>query len=529
MHMSGYNIATFNSRRSPVFARNGVVATAHPLATAAGLRALQDGGNAVDAAIAACAVLAVAEPHQMGLGGDLFALVHEKRGGRTYALNASGPAPAAANLADYRARGWTAIPQHSPLAWTVPGMVGGWDKLASRFGSIPLPRLLEPAIGYAKHGLAIPPVDASYWEKHRDLLMADAGCRECLLVDGRLPRAGDVLVQPVLARTLNAIAEGGSEAFYKGDPAAGIVRFSREAGGLIEAADLAAFSAEWQEPIGYDYRGHRILECPPNGQGLAALLALRNVADLPIGDVARGSADCLHWLIEATKHAMAEAGRIVCDPRHLPVDVEGMLAAAAPRIGKMAHLPGEKPAPRADTIYLATADREGNAVSLIASVYGDFGSGYLNPYGGFILQNRGSGFSLDPGHPNCLAPGKRPYHTIIPAMAMKDGAPAFVFGMTGGFLQPQGHLQLVTSLLDHGLDVQSAIDLPRFWWEGKRRVAVEDGFDEDVYRELARRGHEILRKPGHQGFGGAYIIRFAGDGVIEAGAEPRQDGFAAGW
>jgi len=529
MHMNSYNIATFNSRRSPVFARNGMVATAHPLATAAGLRALQDGGNAVDAAIAACAVLTVAEPHQMGLGGDLFALVHEKKTGRTHALNASGPAPAAANLADYRARGWTTIPQHSPLAWTVPGMVDGWDKLASRLGTMPLSRLLDAAIGYAEGGFAVPPVDASYWAKHSDVLMADAGCRQCLLIDGRLPKAGDVLVQPMLARTLRQIAEGGAEAFYRGEPAAGIVRFSRDVGGLIEAGDLSGFSAEWQEPIGFDYRGHRILECPPNGQGIAALLALRNVAGLALGSVPRDSPDCLHWLIEATKYAMAEAGRVVCDPRHLPLDVEAMLAVSAPAIGEKAHLPGEPPAPPADTIYLATADREGNAVSLIASVYGDFGSGFLNPYGGFILQNRGSGFSLDPDHPNCLAPGKRPYHTIIPAMAMKDGAPAFVFGMTGGFLQPQGHLQLVASLLDHGMDVQSAIDLPRFWWEGERRVAVEDGFGEAVYRELARRGHEIVRKPGHQGFGGAYIIRFNANGVIEAGAEPRQDGFAAGW
>jgi gamma-glutamyltranspeptidase / glutathione hydrolase len=525
-----HNIQKFNSRRSTVFARNGMVATAHPLASSTALLILREGGNAIDAAVAAASVLAVTQPHQTGLGGDLFAIVFERKSNRAFALNASGTAPAAIRLEDFQAAGRSSIPQHSPLAWTVPGCVDGWCLLLERFGTMPMAKVLEPAIGYAENGFPVAPVDAEYWVRHEEVLRSDEGCRACLLLEDRLPAPGEVLVQPTLASTLRLVAEGGRDAFYRGPVASAIDRFSRRAGGVLAAADLAGFSAEWQDPLAYGYKGHTVLQCPPNGQGLAALLALRNVRDAEFSAVPRDAAECIHWLVEATKSAMTEAAAVVCDPLYLRSDPLELLAGEPPAIAAGAQVPESRPPSPSDTVFLAVADSHGNAISFISSVYGDFGSGYCIPDLGFILQNRGSGFSLDPDHPNCVAPGKRPYHTIIPGMTLKDGSPSLVFGVTGGFLQPQGHLQLLVNLLDYGMDIQSAVDFPRFWWEGGLRVVLEDGFTEDVYEELARRGHEVVRRPGHFGFGGAQIIQFLDSSDVIAGAsEPRQDGLAIGW
>ena len=505
-----------------------MVASAHPLASLAGMRMLLDGGTAADAAVAAAAVLGVVEPYQTGLGGDAFALLYGASDRRVRALNASGPAPAAATLDAYRARGFDSIPRHSPLAWTVPGCVDGWTQMLETAGRFTLAKVLEPAIGYAEDGFAIAPCDARSWSLSEERLRADGEAARTLLIDGRAPRAGDVVVQPDLARTLRLLAAGGRDAFYEGEIAERFVAYAQSRGGLLAARDLAAYRAEWQEPIGVDYRGFRVLECPPNGQGLAALVALRILAEIDLPRHPRDSARCLHLLIEATKQGMVDATQHVADPRFAPVPVDALLMHSSRAIGELASAPEAAAWGRSDTVYLAATDAEGNAVSFINSVFDDFGSGHVAKGLGFAMQNRGAGFSLDPSHPNCLAPGKRPFHTIIPGMIMDGDALHAAFGVTGGLMQPQGHVQLVVNLLDYGLDVQSAVDEPRFWWEEGRRVVIEEGVPDATCETLAQWGHEIVRRE-HRGMGGAQIIAALPDHVFVAGSEPRQDGCAIAW
>ena len=505
-----------------------MVASAHPLASLAGMRMLLDGGTAADAAIAAAAVLGVVEPYQTGLGGDAFALLFSARDRNVRALNASGPAPAAATLDAYRARGLESVPRDSPLAWTVPGCVDGWAQMLETAGRFTLAKVLEPAIEYAEGGFAVAPCDARSWSQSEERLRADAEAARTLLIDGRAPRAGDVLVQPDLARTLRSLAAGGRDAFYAGEIAERLVAYAQSRGGLLAARDLASYRAEWQEPIGVDYRGFRVLECPPNGQGLAALVALRILSQTDLPRHPRDSAQCLHLLIEATKHGMVDVARHVADPRFAKIPVDAMLADAGRVIGGQASAPKAAAWGRSDTVYLATADADGNAVSFINSVFDDFGSGHVAEGLGFAMQNRGAGFSLDATHPNCLAPGKRPFHTIIPGMILDGDALHAAFGVTGGLMQPQGHVQLVVNLLDYGLDVQSAVDESRFWWEEGRRVVIEDGVPEATCKTLAQRGHEIVRRE-HRGMGGGQIIRMLPDHVFVAGSEPRQDGCAIAW
>jgi gamma-glutamyltranspeptidase/glutathione hydrolase len=523
-----YNTTRFNSRRSPVFGRRGMVSSSHPLAALAGMRMLLDGGTAVDAAVAAAAVLGVVEPYQTGLGGDAFALIYSARERRVRALNASGPAPAAASLDAYRARGLAAIPHHSALAWTVPGCVDGWAQMLETAGRFTLAKVLEPAIEYAEEGFAVTPCDARSWGSSEERLRADAEAARTLLIDGCAPRAGEVLVQRDLARTLRVLAAGGRDAFYEGEIAERLVAYAQRKGGLLAASDLASYRAEWQDPIGVDYRGLRVLECPPNGQGLAALVALSILSETELRQHPRDSAQCLHLLIEATKQGMVEATHHVADPRFAAVPVAALLETSGRSIGPEASAPAAAAWGRSDTVYLATADADGNAVSFINSVFDDFGSGHVAESLGFVMQNRGAGFSLDPAHPNRLAPGKRPFHTIIPGMIMDGDAFHAAFGVTGGLMQPQGHVQLVANLLDYGLDVQSAVDEPRFWWEEGRRVVIEQGVPDATCETLARWGHEIVRRE-HRGMGGAQIIGTLPDGVYVAGSEPRQDGCAIAW
>jgi len=523
-----YNTLAFNSRRSPVFARRGVVASAQPLASLAGMRMLLEGGNAVDAAVAAAAVLGVVEPYQTGLGGDAFALIYTAHDRRVRALNASGPAPAAARLDDFRARGLDAVPRRSPLAWTVPGCVDGWSQMLAAHGRFTLRETLCDAIAYAAEGFPVAPCDARSWKQSEDLLQRDPEAARTLLIDGRAPRPGDVVVQRDLARTLEHVAAGGRDAFYRGDVAERLVAYSRRVGGLLSLDDLASYRAQWQEPIGVDYRGYRVLECPPNGQGVAALLALAAIAPLDLQTYERDSPQCWHLLIEATKQAMITAGRHVADPRFAEVDVEALLARVRSPAGWTASNGDARASGRSDTVYLAVVDAEGNAVSFINSIYDDFGSGHVAAGLGFVMQNRGAGFTLDPRHPNALAPGKRPFHTIIPGMLMREGALDAVFGVSGGFMQPQGHLQLIANLVDYGLDVQSAIDMPRFWWEEGRRVIIETGVADATSDALAGFGHDIVIRE-HRAMGGAQIVRVLPDRVLVAGSEPRQDGCAIGW
>jgi len=535
MPIPAYNVTRFNSRRSPVFARRGMVAAAQPLATLAGIRMLLRGGNAVDAAVAAAAVLGVVEPFQTGLGGDAFALIYLAATREVKALNASGPAPAAARLEDYLARGLSQVPEHSPLAWTVPGCVDGWCQMLERYGRLSLGEVLEPAIQYAEEGFPVAPGDASSWQQSEALLRQYPESRRLLLVGDRAPRPGDVVVQRDLGRTLRLLAKGGRDEFYRGEIAGRLAAYSRKAGGLLTLDDLAAYRAEWQEPIGIEYRGLRVLECPPNGQGLAALIALRLVSDLDLRSMPRESPECIHVLIEAMKCGMIEAARHVADPRFATVPIDALLSDEFRGRNRPSLPPGQATEPTAsagrgsDTVYLAAVDPEGNAVSFINSVYSDFGSGLVPEGLGFLMQNRGVGFSLDPGHPNCLAPRKRPFHTIIPGLVLEGSALHTIFGVTGGFMQPQGHLQVLANLIDFDLDVQTAVDTPRFWWKEGRQVLVEDGLPQATYDRLAGWGHDVLRQ-GHRGIGGAQVIRVWPDRrVLAAGSEPRQDGCAIGF
>ena len=523
-----YNTQDFNSRRSPVFARRGMVASAQPLASLAGMRMLLDGGNAVDAAVAAAAVLGVVEPYQTGLGGDAFALIYTARDRRVRAMNASGPAPAAASVENFRARGLDAVPRQSPLAWTVPGCVDGWSQMLAAHGKFTLRETLRPAIEYAAEGFPVAPGDARSWKQSEQRLQRDAEAARTLLLDGRAPGAGEVVVQRDLARALQQVADGGRDAFYEGEIAERLVAFSEQAGGLLCLADLADYRAQWQEPIGLDYRGYRVLECPPNGQGLAALLALAAVAPVDFATFRRDSPECWHLLIEATKQAMLAAQAHVADPRFCDVPVARLLANAKPPQGWRASSPDARAFGRTDTVYLAVTDAEGNGVSFINSVYDDFGSGHVAAGLGFVMQNRGAGFSLDARHPNVLAPRKRPFHTIIPAMLLRGDALHAVFGVSGGFMQPQGHLQLLVNLLDYEQDVQTTLDTPRFWWEEGRRVIIEAGVPDATCAALAQWGHDIVRRE-HRMMGGGQIIRALGNDVWVAGSEPRQDGCAIGY
>ena len=530
-----YNVTRFNSRRSPVLARRGMVAASQPLATLAGIRMMLRGGNAVDAAVATAAVLGVVEPYQTGLGGDAFALIYLAATREAKALNASGPAPAAARLEDYLARGLTQVPEWSPLAWTVPGCVDGWCQMLQRYGRLSLPEVLEPAIQYAEEGFPVAPGGAFSWQLSEALLRQLPESRRLLLVDDRAPRPGEVVIQSDLARTLRLLANGGRDEFYRGEIAERVAAYSRKAGGLLTLDDLASYRAEWQEPIGIDYRGLRVLECPPNGQGLAALVALRLVSGLDLRSMPRESPECLHVLIESMKCGMVETARHVADPRFAPVPVDALLSEEFRRRHQPDLPPGRAAEPTtsagrgSDTVYLAAVDPEGNAVSFINSVYGDFGSGHVAEGLGFLMQNRGVGFSLDPGHPNRLAPRKRPYHTIIPGLLLDGDALHTVFGVTGGFMQPQGHLQVLVNLIDFDMDVQTAVDTPRFWWKEGRQVLVEDGLPPATYDRLAGWGHDVLRQ-GHRGMGGAQVIRVWPDRrVLAAGSEPRQDGCAIGF
>jgi gamma-glutamyltranspeptidase/glutathione hydrolase len=395
-------------------------------------------------------------------------------------------------------------------------------------GRFSLREVLQPAIEYAADGFPVAPGDARSWKQSESLLIRDAEAARVLLFDGRTPDAGDVVVQPDLARTLQQVAEGGRDAFYEGEIAERLVAYSQRTGGLLRRGDLAAYRAEWQEPIGFDYRGYRVLECPPNGQGLAALMALAAIAPIDLSAYRRDSPECWHLLIEATKQAMIAAQAHVADPRFADVPVTKLLTGVQRPSGWTASSPDARAWGRSDTVYLAATDAAGNAVSFINSVYDDFGSGHVAERLGFVMQNRGAGFSLDPRHPNALSPGKRPFHTIIPAMVLRDDVIHAVFGVSGGFMQPPGHLQLLVNLIDYGLDVQSAIDAPRFWWKEGRRVVIESGVSDATCARLSQWGHEIARCE-HRGMGGAQIIGLLENGVWVAGSEPRQDGCAIGY
>jgi len=524
----------FPSRRSVVMGFRGAVATSQPLAAQAGLRILMQGGNAADAAVATAAALNVVEPMSTGMGGDAFALIYWAKDRRVYALNASGRAPYAATLEEMRRRGLSEMPLRGILPVTVPGAAAGWADTVTRFGRLSLDRVLQPAIEYAEGGFPVSEGIARSWQASEGLLRADPAAAATYLPRGRAPRAGERHCSPDLAHSLRLLAEGGSDAFYRGPIARAIVAASQRYDGLFTLQDLADHTSTWVEPIHTDYRGYRVYECPPNGQGIAALIALNILSAYDLAAMGYDAADAMHVKMEAVKLGMTAAGRFVADPDQARVPVAGLLsrAYADERRGRITmeraiqRPDGDMPPASPDTVYLAAADGEGNAVSFINSLYMGFGSGIVAEGTGIALQNRGNLFSLDPDHPNCIAPHKRPYHTIIPCMVTHDGDLAICYGVMGGFMQPQGHVQVLSNIIDHGMNPQQALDAPRFFYQRDNAHLIETGLPEALYASLRERGHDLTLSTGG-GFGGGQVIMVHPEsGALMCGSEPRNDGCA---
>jgi gamma-glutamyltranspeptidase/glutathione hydrolase len=531
--------------RSVVMARNGIIATSQPLASAAGLRVLQQGGNAIDAAVTAAAVLSVVEPTMNGIGGDLFALVYDAKTKTIHGLNASGRAPAAATIEEFRRRNLTEIPYRGVLSVSVPGIVDGWNELLTKYGTIPLARAVEPAIGYARDGFAVSEIIAQQWKAEEKTLAQDPPAAATFLPDGHAPLPGDVFRNPRLAASLEQIARGGRDAFYKGPIAKAIAADMKRRNGLLAESDFAAHHSDWINPISTTYRGYEVLELPPNTQGVVTLEMLNILEGFDIKAMPHNSAAYLHLLVEAKRIAFADRAAWLGDA--VPPDVLKRLQSkeyAAERRReinldraaadyKPLSAPGsaparkEPPAARGDTIYMTVADRDGNIVSLIQSIFESFGAGIVAGETGITLHNRGSLFSLDPAHPNALAPGKRPFHTLIPAMVMKDGRPWLSFGVMGGDMQAQGHVQVLLNLIDFGMNVQEAGEAARFR-HSPAGLALESAFSAEARSGLESRGHHVITSSGV--FGGFQGILFdPKTGVMMGGSDPRKDGLAIGY
>lgn len=523
--------------RSMVISQQGVVATEHPLASQAAAMILARGGHAVDAAVAASAVMGVVAPMWTGIGGDLFAIVYDASRDQIHGLNASGWAPAALTIDALAARGVTRLSGIHTV--TVPGAVAGWAALRGRFGRKPLAELLEPAIAYAEDGFPVAELNAEVWAGAEEALRRDPNAARLYLPGGDAPRAGEVFRNPDLAWSYRRIAAEGADAFYTGEIARRMVSYSERLGGLMGEADLSEFSIEWMSPISTTYRGWTVYEMPPNGQGIAALIMLNLLERAPLAEWGHNSAEALHAMIEAKKLAYADMARYVADPKFADVPVEGMLSkpyAASratlidPQKAACEVFPGALvPSDGGDTIYLSVVDREGNMVSLIQSVYSTFGSGLVPDGTGFALHNRGALFTLDPAHPNALGGRKRPLHTIIPAF-MTRGDVRIAFGIMGGWNQSQAHAQFVANVADYEMNIQAALEAARFSKTsfGGCDVRMEVRVPEPVRAELMRRGHEIRVVGDFSGSmgGGQAVMRDFAAGVNYGASDPRKDGAA---
>ena len=527
----------YPSTRQPLFTTRGVVATSQPLAAQAGLAMLQQGGNAVDAAIATAMALTVVEPTSNGIGSDLFALVWD--GTKLHGLNGSGRAPAGLTPEAVQRRGHDTMPTHGWLAVTVPGAPAAWRDLHERFGKLPFATLCAPAIGYAERGYPISPVLGSAWSRAAQASRARTGPEfrgwaETFTSEGRAPAVGEIWRSPGHAWTLSRIAETGAEAFYRGEIAEAIVQFAEATSGLMRADDLAGHTSTWVDPISVSYRGYDVWEIPPNGQGITALMALNILEGFALDQLPRDSAQCYHLQIEAIKLAFADAQRYVADPAHVAVPTDALLSksyadARRALIGERALDPRAGNPLKGGTVYLCAADGDGMMLSLIQSNYMGFGSGVVVPGTGIALQNRGAGFTLEEGHPNQLAPGKRPFHTIIPGFLTRSGAPIGPFGVMGGHMQPQGHLQMIVNTIDYGLNPQASLDAPRWYWERGREVWLEPGAAPELAQELTRRGHEVAVAQEQAIFGRGQIIWRLPSGAYVAGSDGRTDGCAVGY
>ena len=521
--------------RSVVASTGAMVATSQPMATQTALEILRAGGNAMDAAVAASAVLAVTEPFSTGVGGDCFLLFYDATSGELSGLNGSGRSPERASLETFRGRGHTQMPETGILSVTVPGAIHAWETALSRFGRMSFADVLAPAIRYAAEGYALTPIIAAHWRNSEALLRASEDAARCFLRDGRAPRAGAKHTQPELARTLELVAEQGAAAFYQGPVADAIVRFSDAQGGLLGLDDFASHASDWVEPIASEYRGSTVYEIPPNGQGITALMTLNILEQVELGTYAHLGPDHVHLLCAAFNLAVAERDRYVCDPSFQDVPVRALLsktfAAAQYRRIDPEHAfpdPVESAlAEQSNTVYLTVVDEQRNAVSFINSLYHGWGSGLVAGDTGVMLQNRSAGFNLVEGHVNCVAPGKRPLHTIIPAMVFKDDRPSLSFGVMGGFYQAMGQAYVLSNWLDFGMDLQEALDAPRFLPE-EGMLQVERGVSQATRAELVKRGHRVRQTDEPLG-GGQCIAIDWDEGVLQAGSDPRKDGCALGY
>jgi gamma-glutamyltranspeptidase/glutathione hydrolase len=536
LDFSARSLPTLN--RKPLFASNGVIATSQPLAAQAGLAALKQGGNAVDAALAAAITLTVVESVSCDVGGDLFALVWD--GKHLHGLNGSGRAPAGLTPEEVRKRGHVTMPPRGWLSVTVPGVPAAWSDLHQRFGNLPFAELFESAIAYARQGYPVSPLVSWYWrwgveETHAQLQEEEyRGFEAVFAPGGHFPQVGEIWRNPDLAWTLERIAESGAQDFYAGEIAGKIAAFSAQTGGVLTLDDLQAHRCTWVEPISTTYRGYEVWELPPNGQGLAALIALNILEGFDLGKYPRESVERYHLQIEAMKLAFVEAERYIADPERVSVPTSDLLskAFAAQRralIGDQALLPEPSEKLTGDTVYLCAADAAGMMVSLIQSNADSYGSHVVVPGTGMALQNRAASFSLDPLHPNCLEPGKRPFHTIIPGFLSHNGTAIGPFGVMGGHMQPQGHVQMIVNTLDYGLDPQASLDAPRWFWGEERWVQVEPTVAPEIVEALRRRGHEVIVDDEIDFVGRGQIIWRLPSGVYVAGSEPRADGWALGY
>jgi gamma-glutamyltranspeptidase / glutathione hydrolase len=533
--------------RSVVMAQNGMIATSQALASSAGLKVLQDGGNAIDAAITAAAVLAVIEPSMNGIGGDLFAIVWDAKTQKLHAIDASGRSAHTATPEEFAKRGLEQIPGSGPLPVDVPGVVEGWSQLLTRFGTIPLAKALQPAIRYARDGFPVQEIVAEDWTNAEKRLSQDAAAAKTFLPNGRAPAPGEIFKNPNLARSLELIAKGGRDAFYNGPIARAIVADMRARNGLLDERDFTTHTADWVETISTSYRGYDVHEMPPSTQGFVALEMLNILEGLDIKAMGHNSADYLHVVTEAKKIAFADRAAYLADRDAMPKDVMKTLLSkpyAAERRKeidmqktgdyKAASL-GNTTSPGVefmgedlgDTIYMTAADGQGNVISLIQSLFASFGAGIVAGDTGITLHNRGSGFSLQAGHPNRIAPHKRPLHTLVPAMILKDGKPWVSFGVMGGDNQAQAHAQVVMNLVDFGMHIQDAGEAARMR-HGGQNLSLESGIGPDVRKALEARGHQVRDGRGAMG-GFQGIMIDPRTGVLMGGSDPRKDGLAIGW
>jgi gamma-glutamyltranspeptidase/glutathione hydrolase len=542
-----------HATRSAVMGRNGMIATSQPLASAAGLRVLQEGGNAIDAAVTAAAVLAVVEPSMTGIGGDLFAIVYDANTGTLHALNASGRAAYTATPAAFAARKLTRIPGAGPLSVSVPGVVDGWSELLSKYGTMPMAKAVAPAIEYAKNGYAVSEIISVQWKDSEQKLAADPITAATFLPRGHPPEPGEIFSNPNLAATLEKVASGGRDAFYKGPIARAIVADMKQRNGLLDERDFADHRSDWIDPISTRYRGYDVYELPPNTQGFVVLEMLNILEGFNVKAMGHNSAAYLHALVEAKRIAFADRAAYLADADSVPSavlktliskeyaamrrkEIDATKAAPGYTAGRM---PGTNPTARAeadqnftgrdrgDTIYMTVADGKGNFVSLIQSLFSDFGSGIVAGDTGILLHNRGSLFNLTAGHPDQIAPHKRPLHTLIPAFVMKDGKPYFCFGVMGGDHQAQGHVQVLANLIDFGMNVQEAGEAARVT-HGNNGLQVESAVPAAVRDALIRRGHRVTQSVG--AFGGYQgILLDPRTGVLMGGSDVRKDGLAIGF